>query len=87
MSPHTWATALSHVEVYLDDFVGIIGGGPTERRKMTRHLFRAIDDLFRPNNEDDTAWEEPISLKKLRKGAAARSMPKVVLGWAIDTVK
>ena len=54
---------------------------------MTRHLFRAIDDLFRPNNEDDTAWEEPISLKKLRKGAAARSMPKVVLGWAIDTVK
>ena len=33
------------------------------------------------------AWEKPISIKKLRKGDAARSTQKVVLGWAIDTVK
>ena len=54
---------------------------------MTRHLFHAIDDLFRPNYKDDTAREEPISLKKLRKVAAAWSMQKFVLGWTIDTVK
>ena len=54
---------------------------------MTLHLFRAIDKLFRPNNKDDIAREDPISLKKLRKGNIARSTQKVFLGWAIDTVK
>ena len=54
---------------------------------MKRHLFRAIDELFRPNNKDDIAREEPISLKKLRKGDTAWSTQKVVLRWTIDTVK
>ena len=54
---------------------------------MTRHLFRAINELFRPNNKDDIAREEPISLKKLRKGDAAWSTKNVVLGWAIVIVK
>ena len=30
LSPHARATALAHVKLYLDDFVGIIQGGPTE---------------------------------------------------------
>ena len=54
---------------------------------MTRHLFRTIDKLFRQKTKDDTAREEPILLKKLRKGDAAWGTQKVVLGWAIDTVK
>ena len=55
LSPHARATALAHVEVYLDDFISITQGGPTERRQMTRHLFRSIDELFCPNNKDDMA--------------------------------
>ena len=35
LSPHARATALSHVEVYLDDFISIVQKGPTERRQMT----------------------------------------------------
>ena len=54
---------------------------------MTRHIFRAIDNLFRPNNKDDASSEEPISLKNLRKGDGACSKHKSVLGWVIDTVK
>ena len=71
--PHARATALAHAEVYLDEFIGITQGGPTERRKMMQHLFRAIDKLFRPKNNDDIAREEPISLKKPRKGDATWS--------------
>ena len=52
---------------------------------MTRHLFRAINELFRP--KENIAREEPISLKKLCKGDAAWSTKKVILGWAIDTAK
>ena len=54
---------------------------------MTRHLFHTIDKLFRSNNKDDIAREEPISLKKIYKGDATWSTQKFVLGWAIDTVK
>ena len=54
---------------------------------MKRHLFHAIDEIFRPNNKDNIEREEPTILKKLRKGDAAWSTQKVVLGWAIDTVK
>ena len=53
---------------------------------MTRHLFCAINELFRTNNKDKNAQEEPISLKKLCKGDAAWSTQKVVLSWSIDTV-
>ena len=87
LSLHTQATALSRVKVYLDDFIGITQGDPTERRQMTRHVFHTIDELFRPNNKDNIAREEPISLQNLRKCDAAWSTQKVVLGWAIDTVK
>ena len=52
LSLHARATALLHVEVYLDDFIGITQGGPTDRQQMTQHLFRAIDEIFRPKNKD-----------------------------------
>ena len=87
LSLHTRSTALAHVKVYLDDFIGITQGGAKERQQMTRHLFHAIDELFHPNNKDDIAREEPISHKKLRKGDAAWITKKVILGWAIDTAK
>ena len=57
-----------------------------ESPQMTRHLFHAIDELFRPNNKYDITREEPISLKNIRKGDAAWSTQKVVLGWVINTV-
>ena len=87
LSPHVRATDLAHVQVYLNEFISIVQGGPNDRRQMTRHLIRAIDKLFRNNTKYNTAREEPISLKKLRKGEAAWSTQKVVLGWEIDTVK
>ena len=62
LSPHARAIALAHVEIYLDDFIAINQGGEIERRQMTRHLFRAINELFRPNNKDNIAREGPISL-------------------------
>ena len=54
---------------------------------MTRHLFRAIDELFCPDNKDDIAQEEPISFKKIHKDDADWITKKVILGWAIDTAK
>ena len=75
-----WAEALAHVEVYLNDFIGITQGGQEEHTHTTRHLFRKIDDIFRPNNSTDRDRLDPIYIKTLKKGDARWSTTKTVLG-------
>ena len=87
LSPHAQSTALFHSGVYLGGFIGIVKGGPEEIQQMMQHLFRSINKLFRPNNNDDTIQEDPISHKSLHKVDAAWNMQKVVLGWVIVTFK
>ena len=78
------------VDVYVDDFIGIVQGGPRRRRRIRRILFHAIDEVLRPNDAADAAAavprKDPISVKKLLKGDGAWETVKVVLGWLIDTV-
>ena len=54
---------------------------------MTRHLFRTIDDLLRPNNSTGRYRLDPIYVKNMKKGNARWSTTKTVLGWAIDTTQ
>ena len=46
--------ATSNVDVYLDDLISVIQGGPKERRQLLQHLFHKIDRLFCPNEETET---------------------------------
>ena len=85
--PQTIWVALAHIEVYLDDFIGVIQGGPTEQNQMIHKLFYSIDKLFLPINTQGQAIEEPISLNKLTKVDAKWNTTKTVLGWAVDTAK
>ena len=39
-------TAKSNVNVYLDDFISVVQGGPRERRQMLWHLFHQIDLIY-----------------------------------------
>ena len=59
---------MENVNVYLDDFISIVQGGPRERCQMLRHLFHKSDQVFFPNEEGDTNRKDPISLKKLGHG-------------------
>ena len=43
------SAAKSNVDVYLDDFISVVHGGPRERRQMIHHLFHQINRVFRPN--------------------------------------
>ena len=40
------ATDLEHAEVYLDDLIFTVRGVQPSIQHMSRHLFRAIDDIF-----------------------------------------
>ena len=54
---------------------------------MLCHLFRSIDQVFRPNIETDNLCKEPISTKKLSQGDADWSTKKTVLGWESYTLE
>ena len=51
--------ALSCVEVYMDDSIGVVQGVTEERKQMTRQLFSFIDYLFCSNNPADMARDKP----------------------------
>jgi len=77
---------LSYVDVFVDDFLGLAQEYSNSRR-VRRILMRAIDDVFRPLDSEDSPFRrQPISLKKLKKGDCSWSTIKVILGWIIDTV-
>ena len=79
--------ALTHVEVYLDNFIGVVQGISYKWKYMMHNLCRSLDTLFRTNNPLDVAREEPISLKKLAKVYAQCITRKTVLGWSINTAQ
>ena len=41
---------LAHVEVYLDNFIGVFQGVQTDCTQITRQFFHSIGELLNPNN-------------------------------------
>ena len=78
---------LGRFEVYVDDFCGVVQGGKRRRRRVRRVLFDTLDRVFRPIDGDDPPLrQEPVSVKKLRKGDASWGTRKQILGWLVDTI-
>jgi hypothetical protein len=78
---------ISNFDVYMDDFIALGQGNPQRLKTLRRHLLHSIDSVFAPLSATDTHGSEAISIKKLRKGDAAWSTLKVVLGWLLDTIQ
>ena len=38
----------ANVDIYLDDFISVVQGGPKKRSQMIWHLFSQIDKVLRP---------------------------------------
>ena len=67
LTPQVQVAAIAHVEVYIDDFIVVVQGGPTKSTHIMRHLLQSIHELFRPNNCLCIDIEYPISLNNLFK--------------------
>jgi hypothetical protein len=78
---------LALIDIYVDDFIGLAQGSQARLRAVRRVLFDAVDQVLRPLDDTDTGTnrEEPISIKKLRKGDGAWHTRKVLLGWMVDS--
>jgi hypothetical protein len=88
--PQTFQPATRPVDVfdvYVDDFIALGQGNPHRLKILRRHLLHSIDSVFAPLSATDTHGSEAISVKKLRKGDAAWSTLKIVLGWLLDTIQ
>ena len=76
---------VAYVDVFVDDFLGL-AQGKTNRQRVRRTLLHAIDEVFRPLDKDDfPSRQEPVSIKKLRKGDTSWGTIKLALGWVINT--
>lgn len=78
---------LAEVELYMDDYIGLVQGHQRRRRCVKRVLMHTIDEIFRPWDPSETAHQEPMSVKKMKKGDASWQTRKQLLGWLIDTVE
>ena len=77
-----------HVDVFVDDEIAVAQGPAPRLNRLRRQLLHINDQVFRPNDPADSpARRETISLKKLRKGDAAWSTRKTILGWNVDTIR
>ena len=78
---------LHYVDVYVDDFISLVQGNARRRTMVRRHLMHTIDEIFAPLAADaPPLMQEPMSVKKFKKGDGAWATRKIVLGWLIDTV-
>ena len=76
----------AYVDVFVDDFIALVQGCPTQLSRVRRALFHNIDLVFRPLDDDDNKHRgQPISLKKLNKGDCSWDEVKIILGWEINT--
>jgi hypothetical protein len=79
---------VQYVDIYVDDYLGLVQGGPQRQNRVRRILFESIDSVFRPLSSDDPSTrQEPISVKKLLKGDGAWRTRKTILGWVVDSVR
>lgn len=79
---------LVYTDVFVDDEIMVGQGNRARLNRVRRVLLHANDVVFRPNDNNDLAnRREPISLKKLLKGDACWATYKIILGWAVDTLR
>ena len=76
---------LTLMEVYVDDFIGVIND--IRRRRVTqtsRAMLHGIHAIFPPPAVTGHVGADPIAEKKLRQGDGTWSWEKEILGWDFD---
>ena len=81
------AKLLAYVDIFVDDFLGLAQGPRHRRRHVRRTLFRALDKVIRPLDQQDAKQrKEVLSLKKLDVGDCSWSTCQTMLGWIVDSI-
>jgi hypothetical protein len=87
--PRQHSSPLVHADVFVDDEILVAQGSHQRLNRVRRQLMHLNDRVMRPNDVGDEGGyrQEPMSVKKLKKGDAAWATYKTVLGWDIDSLR
>jgi hypothetical protein len=78
-------TPLALWDVYVDDFFGMVQGGPRVRRHAKCTLLHTLDTMLRPLDRFDSVHgQDPASIKKMAKCESSWATIKVITGWIIN---
>ena len=76
---------ITHVDVFVDDFIGIAQGSQHCCKNVRHCIMHAVDDVFSQPDLVTAQQKEAVSEKKLLKGEGGWSQCKQILGWILDT--
>ena len=76
---------IAHVDVFVDDFIGIVQGSQRQCKNVRRCIMHTVDNVFSQPDLATAQRKETISEKKLLKGDGGWSQHKEILGWVLDT--
>lgn len=78
---------LAYVDILVEGFLSAVQGSSQRQNGARQLIFHAIDQVFCPlDTSDPPSRQQPISVKKLRKGDACWATRKTILGWVVDTL-
>ena len=81
------AKLLTYVDIFVDDFLGLLQGPQHLRRHVCCTLFHTLDKVFRPLDRQDTKQrKELLPLKKLKAGDRSWSKCQTMLGCIVDSI-
>ena len=85
-SEHDKCQFLSILEVYIDDFIGLIQStDKTHLLRLSRTILSAITNVFPPPEITNSAMGPPVSVKKLI-AEGTWEVRKEILGWLFDGI-
>ena len=76
---------IAHVDVFVDNFIGIAQGSRHWCKNVRRCIMHAVDDVFSQPDLMTAQRKEAISKKKLLRSEGGWSQCKEILGWILDT--
>ena len=77
---------LRYSNVYVNSFIALMQGGPSDQRRVCNHVFHTIYNFFQPNAPVKYTSQDPKLLKKLKKEDGAWTSRKRVMGCIMDTL-
>ena len=80
--------ALSYIDIFVDDFLGITQGNKARQEEVKRDLLHSLDDVLRPLSPTDLPTrQDPASLKNMKQANSTWATQKNICGCVIDSVR
>ena len=78
--------ALVYIDIFVDNFLGIIQGNKDRREEVKRDILHSLDNVLRPISPTDLpTCQDPASLKKMKQGNSTWATKKILLGWVSNS--